>query len=165
MKPIILLGIMAAIGIFAGSGFLAPVINNVLLQNIGVGDKDLETPIDSAGVDLQIQAFLDPVNQVFKNKFVSCSFHSGESPLEGSLDKVICKLTDENDNAIAEASLQFCTQEQADADDCPLGTVQWEPSQQYILSPLIEAYPGALQLDNVEDVRLVVMGDDPTDDT
>jgi len=166
MQPIIILGIIAVIGIFAGTGFLAPAIDMVWVQTIGVGDADLESPLHHAGVDLDIAAFpgVGPNGQpIFKNKFVSCSFHAGTQDFNTlqNLDKVICKLTDINNKVIAEQFIQFCP------DPVPIGGCgvlpTWTPSTQYIISPLVEAYPGALNIDNVEDVRLVVLGDDPTD--
>ena len=165
MKPIILLGIMAVIGIFASTGFLAPEIANVWVQNIGVGDADLESPLNHAGVDLDVGPILGVDangNPIWKNKFVSCSFHAGVQDFITlqNLDKVICKLSDENGKDIAEGFIQFCPVPAPNG--CGAFPV-WTPSQQYIITPLVEAYPNALLLDNVEDVRIVVLGDDPTD--
>jgi len=160
MKPIILLGIVAIGAIALGTGFLAPIIPNVTLQNLGVGDKDLETPINNAGVDLDIQAVLvDDGNggALYKNKFFSCSFHSGDSPLSGPLDAVICKLTNSEGLAVGEGRINFCD----DLNICPQGP--YIPSKQYIIAPLSEAYPGALNLDNVNDVKIVVLGNNPVD--
>ena len=167
MKPIILLGIIALVGIFAGTGFLAPAIDMVWVQTIGVGDADLESPLHHAAVDLKVEPTLgmgpDGETMIFKNKFTKCSFHAGVEDFNTlqNLDKVICKLTDINNKVIAEAPLQFCPVPTPPG-GCG-GLPQWTPSTQYTIGPLIEAYPNALMIDNVEDVRLVVLGDNPTD--
>src|SRR3972149_7247105 len=87
MKPIILLGIMAVIGIFASTGFLAPEIANVWVQNIGVGDADLFTPVDHVAVDLDVAPIINignpsiPNDNYFDNKVVECSWHIGVDDL------------------------------------------------------------------------------------
>ena len=156
MKPIILLGILAAAVITLSSGYLFPTFQ-VNVQNLGVGDANLASPIENAGVDLNIEAISYGVGKetIFKNKITSCSFHTGDAP-EFGLSAVICKITNQNNEAIAEARLNFCD---GDLLACPYG--HFEPSMHYDITNLQEAYPGALNMDNAYDIRIVVLGANP----
>lgn len=162
MQPLILVGIIAAFALVTGSGFLAPGIEEIWVQNLGVGEHDIETPISEASMDLRIVPIVECCdldgNEFWKNRFVSCTFHSGESPIDGPLSAVICKLLDSEGNAIAEARLDFCSDPVA----CPQG--EYVESQEYIVEPLEESFEGALELGNVAEIKLVVIGDHPGDD-
>ncbi|MGI0056837.1 MAG: hypothetical protein ACREAK_05630 [Nitrosarchaeum sp.] len=161
MQPIILLAIVAVGAIAIGSGFLAPQIGNIIVQNIGVGDADLATPVDTVRVDLDVAPILNindpntPFDNYFDNKVVECSWHIGIEDLvndETDINEVICKITDADNNAIAECNVIYPTTIDTD----------YPFSQHQFCNNLVEAYPGALLIDNVEDVRIVVRGDNPT---
>ena len=158
MKPIILLGILAVVIVTFSSGFLFPTFD-INVQNLGVGDADFESPIDNAGVDLKIEAisFGEGQETIFKNKITSCSFHTGDA-LEFGLEAVICKITTTGDKVIGEARLNFCDN---DLVQCPQG--HFVPSTAYYITDLEEAYPGALNMDNVYDIKIIVLGANPVD--
>ena len=162
MQPLVLVGVITAFALFAGTGFLAPEIDQVIAQNLGMGDHDIESPIDSATIDLRVAPTLECCdldgNEFWKNRFVSCTFHSGESPIDGPLSAVICKLLDSEGNAIAEGRLDFCS----DLNLCPQG--EYVQSQEYLIDPLDEAFDGALGLGNVAEIKIIVIGDHPSDD-
>ena len=182
MQPIILLGIIAVGAAALGTGFLAPEIANVWVQNIGVGDADLFTPVNHVAVDLDVAPIINQgpnptilTDNYFDNKVVECSWHIGIDDLatndmgtpddptddmtETDIEEVICKITDANDNAIAECSKLY-PDTPANEPDYPFS--QHQACNEQNGNPLVEAYPGALLIDNVEDVRIVVRGSNPT---
>ena len=162
MQPLVLLGIVAAFALVVGTGAMAPSIEQVWIQSLGVGEHDIEAPITDASLDLRVAPIVaccdEDGSEFWKNRFVSCTFHSGESPIDGPLSAVICKLLDSNGNAIAEGRLDFCS----DPIACPQG--EYTESQEYIIEPLEESYEGSLELGNVAEIKLVVIGDHPSDD-
>jgi len=149
MQPIILLAIGAvAVGALS-SGFL---VNNIALdlQFLGVGMQDIDTPIDAASIDFEIGTvdIISPNGQnAFKNVIEACSFHSDES-INGDAT-IICKLTNEDGNIIAEGTL-----------DIPGGYVA---SDRHIIPITVFAFPNSHDVKLVHDVTLVVLGDDPTE--
>ena len=175
MQPIILLGIVAAGAIAMSSGFLAPAIENIWVQSLGVGAADLASPVDHVAVDLDVgPSLVDPDasivgDEYFKNAVLSCSWHigtddlavvmdpdgqpnSGDEILEEDINEVICKITDADSKAIAECGITYPS---------TLG-IDYPFSQHQECVP-DEAFPGALDIDNVEDVRIVVRGANPTE--
>lgn len=167
MQPIILLGIVAAGAIAMSSGFLAPEIANVWVQNLGVGNADLDTPVDHVAVDLDVgPTLVDPDeipnngDEFWKNAVNECSWHIGIDDLntdgampETDIEEVICKITDIADNAIAECGMEYPETDAAEPD------YPFSEHQECVPN---EAYDGALELDNVHDVRVVVRGANPT---
>ena len=168
MQPIILLAIVAVGAVAISSGFLAPEIENIIVQNIGVGDADLATPVDTVRVDLDVAPIInlgadlqDPNDNYFDNKVVECSWHIGTEDLVGDetdINEVICKITDIDNNAIAECSTTYTPTFN------PItgaANIDYPFSSHEFCFP-VEAYDGALLIDNVGDVRIVVRGDNPT---
>lgn len=193
MQPIILLGIMAVGAAALSTGFLAPEIENIWVQNIGVGEADLFQPVDHVAVDLDVQAIenFGPNGQddaadcapncddYFDNKVVECSWHIGTDDLatndmgtqdesddmtETDIEEVICKITDENGNAIAECGITYPqTVDDITGEslvDYPFSDHQ-KCGPEGDANPFLEAYEGALLIDNVEDVKIVVRGENP----
>lgn len=139
MQPIIVLGVAAVAVALVGTGFLGEPWNEFTLfvQQLGWGESDVDSPISSATVDLQIKKDLndngtpvsecdnitDPVlkaeciarqkaDDFFENTIKFCSFHSDDDipPATGTQvapGLLICKLTDDRDLAIAEGKLEF----------------------------------------------------------
>jgi len=204
MQPIILLGIIAAGAAALGTGFLAPQIDMIWVQTIGVGDADLFTPVNHVAVDLDVNAVenlglngIQDINgcipnttgpnacdDTFDNKFVECSWHIGVNDLaintmgttnpaddmqETDIQEVICKLTgmdaqgNPNHLAVAECNKNY----PSNIDDNPT-TPELESDYPFsghefcTLTAADEAFPGALLIDNVGDVRIVVRGANPT---
>lgn len=100
MKPLILLGIVAVAAVALGTGSLTNVIN-LTVQDFGVGDETIISPVDNADVKFNIAQALG--NQgFFKNYIKECIISSDDDLLQGSL--IFCKLTDEHDDVIAEGN-------------------------------------------------------------
>ena len=128
-------------------------------------------------------------DDTFDNKVVECSWHIGTDDLaintmgtpdpsddktEVDIEEVICKITGMNAQgvpnhlAIAECSKLYPSL----VDDVPTTPLVLESDYPFsshqachvgdTVGPLVEAFPGALLIDNVGDVRIVVRGANPT---
>ncbi len=111
MQILYVLGLGIVVLSLMGTGMLANTGGNIDLwvQAIGWGEGDLETPIDNAKVEILLDT-IPPENEVDDPiTFVSaCGFHSDENiPLgEGFSDGlIICKILNEDGNAIAEGDI------------------------------------------------------------
>ena len=149
----IIFAVMAIAATGLSVGFLSNTIN-LTVQNLGVGDQDLESPITNASIDLNVGAFLvdpdftpDTGDEFFANVIDECSFHSGEN-INGTNIEIICKLTDINGTAVAEGSLLL-----------PFG---YTASTTEFINITSTAYTGANDVTNIHDVTVVVLGNDPT---
>ena len=116
MQPILVLAIAGIAVAALGSGFLGNVINlEDMVQQFGVGEATIETPLTQAYIDFQIDKIngqvLPPGGgeqiQVFKNVITFCIVQSGSQLASGST--IICKLTDENDNVVIEGKKVLST--------------------------------------------------------
>jgi len=151
MQPIIVLGVAAVAVALIGTGFLGEPWNEFTLfvQQLGWGEADVDSPISSATVDLEIKKTLNEndtlmsdcdvlltgehlggtfeeciaaqrADDFFENTIKFCSFHSDDSipaatgTSQVSPGKIICKLTDDRDLAIAEGFLLFDEYEGSD---------------------------------------------------
>ncbi len=83
-----------------GTGFLGNDIS-LTVQQLGVGETDLATPIDDATIKFNVEAF-DGNQGFIKNVITDCLIESPQIILQDST--VFCKLTDENGNVVAEGS-------------------------------------------------------------
>ena len=121
MQPIIILG-AAVVGVaLLGTGFLGEPWNNIELwvQELGWGERNLESPISHAYIDLELKKEIndngtpeDDSDDFFNNIIKACSFHSDDSldaaageGLNLSPALIICKLTNEEGLAIAEGKI------------------------------------------------------------
>ena len=111
MQILYLLGLGIVVLSLMGTGMLANTGGNINLwvQAIGWGEGDLESPIDNAKVEILLDT-IPPENEVDDPiTFVSaCGFHSDENILlgEGFSDGlIICKILNEDGNAIAEGEM------------------------------------------------------------
>ena len=112
MQPIILLGVAVAAVALVGTGFLAQPWNQfeLFVQQLGWGEADLDSPISSATVDLEIKKILSEDGTFYENVISDCSFHSATSIAgvtgPGARDgTIICKILDANNNAFAEGHI------------------------------------------------------------
>ena len=99
MNPILFLAIVGAATALS-MGYLA---NDVSLgvQQLGVGEIDIESQIDDLGVTAIIERTFNPVFSVdFKDLIVECIFRSMDVVAKDST--IICKLLDISGNVIAE---------------------------------------------------------------
>ncbi len=143
MKPIVLIAI---IGIAAGALGLGALGNPIALtvQQLGVGETDLVSPIDSAKIAFGIQKV--PVSEgatTFKNIIRYCVITNTDDVAIPAGSKIFCKLTDIDGNVAAEGSKVLGTQLEAD-----------ESTQ----IPIDEDELMQAKVQNIHDVILVVQG-------
>ncbi len=98
MKPIIVIAVMVIAVTGIGVGSLGNTIN-LSVQQIGVGDEDIDSPIMAANIDFNIVK--EKGNQGnFKNVIADCIIQAEEEIAAKS--KVFCKLTDKDGFVAAE---------------------------------------------------------------
>ena len=179
MKPIIPIAI-AVIGIFTliSSGSLLADTVDVWIQGVGLGSAVATDPVEHVSVDWKITPTIMGTGQdaIYKNKFTSCSFHIAEADILNQdmdptdvdgVEKVICKITDNNHKVIGEGSKTFLNGGKISCSSPGVATDldHFCPSQQYFITQLDEAYTNALLMQNVFDVTIVVIGENPTNVT
>ena len=153
MQPIIMLSIVGVAGIGLSMGFLAPGFD-LNVQQLGAQETLLESPINTANVDFEILR-VDTVvpgtpggtHTAFLNIIDACSFHSPSDI--GATGVIICKLTDENRDIVAEGRLDL--------------TRTYTGSTTTFIVIEQTAFPGANDIQNIEDVKIVVLGPNPID--
>jgi len=154
MQPIL---VIALIGVAAAATSVGFLNTNIMLtvQNFGVGEETLETPISDANIDFSIGRMVtqdESGRTIFMNIIDACSFHYPEENtavypgLAFGSTKVICKLTDKNGNVVAEGTR--------------VGMIAASQTVHIAITDL--AYNGANKVDNIHDVTIVALGDDPT---
>jgi len=135
MQPIVLLGVAVAAVALVSTGFLQNESWNqfeLWVQQLGWGEDMLMSPISHAFVDLEVKKILndngspsDPADDYFDNVIQSCSFHADKNipappapfaattTTEGlevlviSEGVIICKMLNEDQNAIAEGKISI----------------------------------------------------------
>ena len=120
-------------------------------QDLGAKETELKSPIETARVDFVISKIngvgLDGT-PVFKNRITKCSFHSDDDiPRSGV---IICKLT-HNNNIVAEGRLD-------------LAVTGYTGSDVTYIKIKNFAYNGANDAQNINDVKIVVLGKNPSCD-
>ncbi len=154
MQPIL---VIALIGVAAAATSVGFLNTNIMLtvQNFGVGEETLETPISDANIDFSIGRMVtsDAAGRtIFMNIIDACSFHYPEENtavypgLAFGSTKVICKLTDKNGNVVAEGTR--------------VGMIDASQTVHIAITDL--AYDGANKVNNIHDVTIVALGSDPT---
>ena len=150
MQPIIMFALIGVAALATSVGFL----NNTFVlnvQNLGVAEQDLASPIQVANIDLELAKKTaapdaDSTRTHFHNVIDKCSFHSPQALGIGST--VICKLTDLDDDVIAEGK-----------------TVLRTPYQGSLPGFFVDisqtAYPWSNDVQKVHDVKIVVLGPKP----
>lgn len=154
MKPIFILAIAAIAATGIGAAQLGTNIN-VTAGGFGVGGANIETPIDDAQVTFNVTA-INGTGSI-KNLITECIFHSNDSIAENGT--VICKLSDDmngNDgdaaNIVAEGRFEL-TPEYG----------PYEGSSELRIPIDLTAYPGANSVFNIQDVHIVVIGENGTE--
>ena len=146
------------------------------VQDLGWGEEDLQAPISHAYIDLELKKVLntnnseDPSDDFFNNLIFACSFHSDQS-IEGSAEGtdrlgdlnlapalIICKLTNENDVAIAEGKVILDGQvhEECPQRDDPMNG--YEASTKIRIDICQNAFPFSNEVQEVTDVKIIVEG-------
>lgn len=131
MQPVLMLVVLVVAAAAMGVGFLSNTIN-LTVQQLGVGEENLESPISAATFDFLIDRVSDideDGDPILVNVIKACSFHSPDPILESS--QLFCKLTDINGNVIAEGKLQS-------------GTFAYNPSSTQLIPIDERFYPGGI---------------------
>jgi len=110
MQPIIFLAIIAVAAGTLGVGFLTNPIDMTMVQLVGTGMTDLQSPVDKVLVDFKIEKVETlGFNNIpaFKNIIAECIVANSEPGTSNQIfyqkdDTVICKLTDILNNVVAE---------------------------------------------------------------
>ena len=148
MQPIIWIAIIGVAASGLGMGFLAPGFD-LVVQQVGAKHTLLETPINTAYIDFVVSA-IEGVNldgkTVFKNRITQCSFETPTFLAESSV--VICKLSDEDGDIVAEGRLDI------GSNGLAANTVT------YIKIDTV-AFENANEIQDVEDVKIIVLGPEP----
>ena len=150
MQPIIMFALIGVAALATSVGFL----NNTFVlnvQSLGVAETDLASPIQVANIDLELAKKTaapdaDSTRTHFHNVIDKCSFHSPQALGVGST--IICKLTDLDDDVIAEGK-----------------TVLRTPYPGSLPGFFVDisqtAYPWSNDVQKVHDVKIVVLGPKP----
>jgi len=150
MQPVIMFALIGVAALATSVGFL----NNTFVlnvQNLGVAETDLASPIQVANIDLELAKKTaapdtDSTRTHFHNVIDKCSFHSPEALGVGST--IICKLTDIDDDVIAEGKTV-------------LRTPYPGSFPGFFVDISQTAYPWSNDVQKVHDVKIVVLGPKP----
>ena len=149
MQPIVWVVIVGIAAAALGTGFLGSTFS-LNLQQLGVGEEDLVSPISLVSVDFVISKVLEPLSEntspLFKNRIIKCSFHTPTTLEQGTT--IICKLINADDDVIAEGNVVLTT------------TLMGSTSGFNISINQI-AFEGANSLQEVLDVKIVVLAPKP----
>ena len=149
VPPIVWLGILGIAVTGMSVGFLMPPVANFNLQGVSVNEEDFEAPVSVANVDIDIskrEGQLGGVT-VFKNLINECSFHTPDTGM-GADSTIICKLTDFDGDVVAEGRKDF-----------PNGI---GPSQRVTIPIEQTAFDLANEVQNINDIKIVLLGTNPT---
>jgi len=151
VPPIVWLGIVGIAATGMSVGFLMPGVTNFTLQGVSVNEENFEAPVDIANVDINISkrsGFDQAAGQtVFKNLINECSFHTPDTGM-GAGSTIICKLTDFQGDVVAEGNKYF-----------PNGIGQ---SERVTIGIDQTAFPLANEVQNIDDIKIVLLGTNPT---
>jgi hypothetical protein len=149
MQPIIMFAIVGIAATGLGMGFLAPGFT-LNVQQLGAQETLLESPINTANVDFTIDKVETEVTEggthtAYLNVISRCSFHSPTSL--GATSVIICKLTDKDHDIVAEGKLTL--------------TRTYTGSTSTYITIEQTAFDGANDVQNIEDVKIVILGPKP----
>jgi hypothetical protein len=157
MRPILIFAIAAIAASAVGVGALNNEIT-LFVQQFGVGSSEITSPIKAASVDFEITPIkvineTNPDQSIIKNLITGCSFHSDENISHNATNAgnpyIICKLSSDG-KIVAEGNYTITA----------LGG--YEQSTRLIVPIDTLAYPGANDFRNINDVHLIVVGEDLT---
>jgi len=138
MQPIILLAIVGIAGGAMSVGFLGNTIN-LDVQQLGVGEATLLTPITQADIDFVIARASNSAEM--HNVISECEIAADKDIL--AMSHIFCKLTDENGNVATEGYRSLTTV---------------LPANTPTVIPIDDPTYIASQVQNIHDVILVVQG-------
>ena len=148
MQPIVVLVVLGvAIGALVGTGSLENVINVTdMVQQFGVGEATIGTPITHAYIDWKIEAkrgLAEGNIKNFKNVITQCIINTDDPiPFESV---VICKLTDIDSNVVIEGRKTIFV-------------YPFLPPFETITVPIKDPELLLNRIENIHDVILVVKG-------
>ena len=150
MQPLIMLSIIGVAGIGLSMGFLAPGFT-LNVQQLGAQETLLESPVKTVSIDFEINKVETEVpgpgtHTAFLNVIDACSFHTFQDLTEGSV--IICKLTDENGDIVAEGRLDVNS--------------HYVGSTTTFIKIIQFAFDGSNDIQNIEDVKIIVLGPSPS---
>ena len=145
---------LALVGVAAMAMSMGFLTNTFVLnvQTLGVAEEDLISPIKTANVDLELTRLTagpdgDSTRTHYHNVIDKCSFHTFTTLGTGST--IICKLTDLDDDVIAEGKVVLARTLTGSSD--------------YMFIPIDhQAYPFSHDVQKVHDVKIVVLGPRPS---
>ena len=182
MNPIIAFAIVGIAVAAMGTGYLTNGFT-MNLQQLGVQEKDLVSPISAANIDLELAKLMmdpdgipDTGDEYFVNVITACSFHSPDALRFSST--LICKLTDKDGKAVAEGKLSSNTFSYLQSstliipideriyDEGIPGNQRCVTTVQGVQPPEVKtdcqvAFENANDVQNVHDVKIVVLGPKP----
>jgi len=150
MQPLIILALIGVAAVAMSTGFLSTQFA-ITAQNLGVAETDLVSPINTATIDLELAKLTDAahtgvLHTHFHNVIDKCSFHSPTTLGIGST--IICKLTDLDDDVIAEGKIVLVN--------------TYTGSIPGLLIPIQQtAFHQSNDVQEVHDVKIVVLGPKP----
>ncbi len=151
MQPIIMLAIVGVAGIGLSMGFLAPGFT-LNVQQLGAQETLLESPVKTVNVDFEIKRAETEIpgtpggtHTAFLNLIDACSYHSPTNLGAGSV--IICKLTDEEGDIVAEGRLDLAT--------------LYSGSLTTFIKISNTAFENANDIQNIFDVKIIVLGPAP----
>ena len=166
MKQLLLFAIIGTGIVGMSVGFASNTIA-LNVQQLGVGENFIQTPVKNADVDFELAKVQRSVDNIanngddyFVNLITACSFHTAQD-IPGPAT-VICKLTDNrNDvkNADGTVTQHFGGVIAEGRTFLPTGYVH----DTKLIIPIVQTiYPDANDVQNIHDVKIVVKGIDPT---
>ncbi|MDH3677511.1 MAG: hypothetical protein OEQ12_04335 [Nitrosopumilus sp.] len=163
MQPIIAIAALAVGAGLLSTGFLAG--NNefeIWVQDLGFAQDDIESPIEHANIDFVVEKITvigdnsTTADDYYKNEITKCSFHTFEEMDDGS--EIICKL---QSWAVDPATLQMIEDQKVTVCEGRLPIFNYTASETVYVPITMEAYPGACDVMNIDNVKIVASGQEP----
>ncbi|MCZ6582505.1 MAG: hypothetical protein O6761_04960 [Thaumarchaeota archaeon] len=149
MQILVVLGLGALLLGLMGTAYLGEQNGEIdlLVQALGWGEKTIEVPITDAEVEIRLDT-IPGINQEPSQTIVkACGFHSDEpmDEVENSLSdgRIICKLLNEDGNAILEGSMTFTS---------------YVPSSTIVIDMNQPIFEDAILFKNGFNMRVIVQG-------
>lgn len=141
MRPIVIMAVAVA-AIAVSVGYMGNDFNLSMIQSLGVGDTDLVSPVQLVDISIRIDRTFGLITADFKDFIVDCIFRS---PSEVKSDStLICKLTDANNNIVAEGRKVLST-------DLP-------PNSPTVIPLDMTSFDNSNKLGNIVDMVIIVQG-------
>jgi len=150
LQLLIVLGLGALFLGLMGTAYLGEQNGEIdlLVQALGWGEKNIEVPITDAEVEIRLNTIPGDSPEAPSQTIVeACVFHSDEriDEVEKSLSdgRLICKILNEDGNAILEGSMTFTS---------------YTPSSTVVIDMNQPVFEDAILFENGFDLRLIVQG-------